>query len=290
MDHRRLNEMLQERCRAKERPDGSSYAALFLADAAAIAAETGIPLGEVERTALRADIVPERYSRNQKSLSCAEQLRLLEARVAIIGLGGLGGAVTEMLARIGIGHLTLVDGDVFDESNLNRQLLSSPRLLGSRKAETAAGRVAELNAAVTTRAIADFFTPENGAEILKDVDLAIDCLDNIPSRFTLETACRQAAIPMVSAAIAGWTGQATVIFPGDAGLRLLYGPAEEAPRKGIEAALGTLPFAAVHLATVQCAEVVTILLRRPSTLRHHLLLADLGDHGGELVALGGPPC
>jgi molybdopterin/thiamine biosynthesis adenylyltransferase len=174
-----------------------------------------------------------------------------------------------MLSRLGIGHLTLVDGDVFDESNLNRQLLSSPRLLGCKKAEVAAARVAEINAAVTTRVIAHFLAPENGADILRDVDLAIDCLDNIPSRFVLETACRQAAIPLVSAAIAGWSGQATVIFPGDAGLRLLYGPADKAPRKGIAAA--------------------TILLGRTSPLRHSLLLSDLSDHNSDVVALDDPP-
>jgi molybdopterin/thiamine biosynthesis adenylyltransferase len=289
MNDQTLGELLRERVRIRERPDGSTYPALLLADAIALATKTALALGEVERFALTAGVVPERYSRNQKALSCAEQLLLLQARVAIIGLGGLGGAVVEMLSRLGIGHLTLVDGDVFDESNLNRQLLSSPRLLGRRKAEVAAARVAEINAAVTTRVIAHFLGADNGGDILQDVDLAIDCLDNIPSRFVLETACRQAAIPLVSAAIAGWSGQATVIFPGDTGLRRLYGPAEDAPRKGIEAALGTLPFAAAHLATVQCAEAATILLGRTSPLRHALLLSDLSDHQSEVVALDNPP-
>lgn len=289
MGDQALGELLREKVRTKERPDGSTYAALLLGDATALANETDLALGEVERFALAAGVVPERYSRNQKSLSCAEQLLLLQARVAIIGLGGLGGAVVEMLARLGIGHLTLVDGDVFEESNLNRQLLSSPRLLGCKKAEVAAARVVEINAAVTTRVITDFLGADNGGDILRHVDLAIDCLDNIPSRFVLETACRQAAIPLVSAAIAGWSGQATVIFPGDAGLRQLYGPAEQAPPKGIEAALGTLPFAAVHLATVQCAETTTILLGRTSPLRQRLLLADLGDQQQELVVLGDTP-
>lgn len=289
MSDQDLGELLREKVRTKERPDGSTYPALFLADAIALAAETALALGEVERIALAAGVVPERYSRNQKALSCAEQLLLLQARVAIIGLGGLGGAVVEMLSRLGIGHLTLVDGDVFDESNLNRQLLSSPKLLGCKKAEVAAARVAEINAAVTTRVITQFLGAANGGDILQHVDLAIDCLDNIPSRFILETACRQATIPLVSAAIAGWSGQATVIFPGDAGLRQFYGPAEQAPRKGIEAALGTLPFAAVHLATVQCAEAATILLGRTSPLRHSLLLSDLSDHQSEVVALPDPP-
>lgn len=285
MSDQALAALLRERVGVKERPDGSTYPVLLYADAVALAATAALPLGEVERFALAAGIVPERYSRNQKSLSCSEQLRLLQARVAIIGLGGLGGAVVEMLCRLGIGHLTVVDGDVFDESNLNRQLLSSPKLLGCKKAEAAAARVAEINAAVITRTVTHFLDADNGGDILRDVDLAIDCLDNIPSRFVLESACRQAAIPLVSAAIAGWSGQATVIFPGDPGLCQLYGPAERAPRKGIEAALGTLPFAAVHLATVQCAAATSILLGRTSSLRHSLLLADLSDHHSEVVTL-----
>lgn len=289
MERQRLETLLRRRCRDTQRPDGSSYSALSQNDAVAIAIETGRTLGEVERAALAAGRVPERYSRNQNSLSSADQLRLLQGRVAIIGLGGLGGAVVEILARLGVGHLTLVDGDVFEESNLNRQLLSSPELLGTSKAEAAGQRVAALNAAVTTRVVAAFLTPENSGEILEDVDLAFDCLDNIPSRFILESACNQAAIPLVSAAIAGWSGQATTIFPGDPGLTLLYGTAEQAPRKGIEATLGTLPFAAMHLATVQCAEAATILLGKPAALRRQLLLADLSDFGGELIALDGTP-
>ena len=289
MNQTRMTALLLEKSREKQRPDGSSYPALSLSDTLAIASETGGTLGEVERAALTAGVVPERYSRNQTSLSTADQLRLLQGRVAIIGLGGLGGAVVEILARLGVGHLTLVDGDVFEESNLNRQLLSSPELLGTSKAEAARQRVAALNTAVTTRIVAAFLTRENGREILNEVDLAIDCLDNIPSRLILENACNQAAIPLISAAIAGWSGQATTIFPGDTGLKLLYGKADQTPRKGIEATLGTLPFTAMHLATVQCAEVTAILLGQPAPLRHNLLLADLSDYGGEVVSLSGTP-
>ena len=289
MNQTRMTALLLEKSREKQRPDGSSYPALSLSDTLAIASETGGTLGEVERAALTTGVVPERYSRNQTSLSTADQLRLLQGRVAIIGLGGLGGAVVEILARLGVGHLTLVDGDVFEESNLNRQLLSSPELLGTSKAEAARQRVAALNAAVTARVVAAFLTRENGREILNEVDLAIDCLDNIPSRLILENACNQAAIPLISAAIAGWSGQATTIFPGDTGLKLLYGKADQTPRKGIEATLGTLPFTAMHLATVQCAEVTAILLGQPAPLRHNLLLADLSDYGGEVVSLSGTP-
>jgi molybdopterin/thiamine biosynthesis adenylyltransferase len=285
MENRPLTDVLRSLAKEKHRPDGSSYTSLLLADAYAIAKETGLSLRQVECAALSIEILPERYSRNQKSLSCADQLRLLQSHVAIIGLGGLGGAVTEILARLGVGGLTLVDGDVFDESNLNRQLLSSPARIGKKKALVAGSRVLEINPAVEARTITEFFTAERSESILIGVQLAVDCLDNIPARFMLEEACRKATIPMVSAAIAGASGQATAVFPSDPGLKLIYGAPEKAPQKGVEASLGTLPFTAVYMAAVECAEATTILLGRPPELRNRLFLAEVGDHTSELLDL-----
>jgi molybdopterin-synthase adenylyltransferase len=285
MDTGQLADLLQTFAKIRLRPDKSSYTSLLLADAWAIGKQTGLSLRQVENAALNAGILPERYSRNQKSLSCADQLRLLQSHVAIIGLGGLGGTVTEILARLGVGGLTLVDGDVFDESNLNRQLLSSPTRLGEKKASAAATRVRNINPAVEIRAMGEFFTAENGQTILTGAHLAIDCLDTIPARFLLEEACRKAGIPMVSAAIAGANGQATVVFPPDPGLQQIYGSPDKAPQKGIEASLGTLPFAAVYMAAVQCAEATTILLNRPPELRNRLFLAEVSDHTSELLDL-----
>ncbi len=285
MDSGQLAEMVRSFGCRRHRPDQSSYTGLLLADAKTIARRTGISLREVEGAALAEGILPERYSRNQKYLSCPDQFRLLRASVAIIGLGGLGGTVVEILARLGVGHLTLVDGDVFDESNLNRQLLSSPGRLGQKKAPAAGQRVREINPAVTVRVIEEFLTADNAAAILAGVQLAVDCLDTIAARFVLEEGCRLAVIPMVSAAIAGTSGQATTIFPGDPGLRLIYGRSADAPAKGVEASLGTLPFAAVYMAAAQCAEISTILLGKPPELRHRLLLAEICDHTAELVDL-----
>lgn len=280
-----LDDLLRASGQISARPDQSSYTSLLFADERIIAEKTGKSLREVECAALALDILPERYSRNQKFFSCRDQLRLLRSHVAVIGLGGLGGTVTEILARLGVGRLTLVDGDCFDESNLNRQLLSSPAKLGQEKALAAEARVVEINPAVAVRAVVDFFTAENGPAILTGADLAADCLDTIADRFVLEDACRQVAIPMVSAALGGSSGQAIAVFPGDPGLRQIYGSPEKAPLKGIEASLGTLPFTAMYMAAVECAEISTILLGKPSELRHRLLLAEVSDHTAELVTL-----
>jgi molybdopterin-synthase adenylyltransferase len=288
MNKKQLSDLLHASAEERFRPDRSSYRAITFAVARTIAEQTALPLRAIECAALEAGIVPDRYSRNQQTLANADQLRLLHSHAAIIGLGGLGGTVTEILARLGVGRLTLVDGDCFEESNLNRQLLCSPASLGKKKAETARRRVEDINPAVEVRMIAEFFGAENGARILQDVQLAIDCLDNITDRFLLESACRQAAIPLVSAAVGGTSGQATVIFPEDPGLKKIYGSPQSAPARGGEATMGTLPFGAVYMAAVECAEAATILLGRPAELRNRLFTAEVAEHTTELFSLSGP--
>jgi molybdopterin/thiamine biosynthesis adenylyltransferase len=272
--------------RTHKRPDGSSYDALLLADARGIARDFELPLNRVEAVALRENILPERYSRNQKTLSCADQLKLLEAHIAVIGLGGLGGTVAEILARLGIGTITLVDGDTFDESNLNRQLFCTTSTLGQSKAEAAEARLKSVNPAVQPIPFKEFFSAVNSGRLLAGVDLAVDCLDTITDRFVLEQACRKNSIPLISAAIGGTSGQATVIFPEDEGLRSIYGTAETAPSRGAEAAYGTLPFAAFYMAAVECAALAGLLLSGSSNLRNRLFVAEVADHTTELFHLG----
>jgi molybdopterin/thiamine biosynthesis adenylyltransferase len=283
MTRQKISELLHIKAKEQTRPDKTSYYSLFFADECAIAEKTNMSLLEVECAALSEDILPQRYSRNQKSLSNADQLKLLQSHIAIIGLGGLGGTVTEILARIGVGSLTLVDGDSFDESNLNRQILSSPALLGVSKAKTAQNRVKEINPAVNVISAQEFLTKSNSTTLLSDAQLAVDCLDTIAARFVLEEACKSIAIPLISAAIGGSNGQATVIFPEDPGLQLIYGRAENTTRSGIEATLGTLPYAAMYMAAVQCAEATTILLGKPSELKNKLFLADVQEHTTDLI-------
>lgn len=285
MDNKLLSDLVSLHSQQRFRPDKSSYNAILLADELKIAAKTGLALREIEFAALKAGVLPERYSRNQKSLTNEDQLQLLRSHVAVIGLGGLGGTVTEILTRLGIGRLTLVDGDSFDESNLNRQLLSSIAALGKSKAETARIHVQEINPVVEVKAVSQFFSADNGGTILNNVDLVVDCLDTIADRFVLEDACRKAGIVLVSAAIGGSSGQATVTFPEDPGLKRIYGAPAEAPTRGIEASMGTLPFAAIYMAAVECAEVATILLGKPSELRNKLFLAETSDHTTELFTL-----
>jgi molybdopterin-synthase adenylyltransferase len=229
--------------------------------------------------------IPERYARNMGTFSIPDQNLLLGSRVCIVGLGGLGGAVVEILARLGIGNLILVDGDVFEESNLNRQLLSTLQTLGASKTATAANRVRQINPSVQTCLHDVFLDAENVDRIIAGADVVVDCLDHLKTRFVLEKAARSAGIPLVSAAIAGTYGQITTIFPEDPGLSLIYGPEDQAPAKGAETTLGTLPYTAMMMASLECSEITKILLKRGSLLRNKLLVMDLMDNTMEVLSL-----
>jgi molybdopterin/thiamine biosynthesis adenylyltransferase len=220
-----------------------------------------------------------------RTFSLADQATLLKAHAGVVGLGGLGGTVTEILARMGVGHLTLIDGDRFEDSNLNRQLLSSIALLGHPKSEAARQRVDQINPSVHCSGPAEFLSPENADDWLASCDVVVDCLDNLPARFMVEDACRRLRRPMVSAAVAGASGHVTTIFPGDRGLRLVYGEPQNLPLKGAETSLGTVPFSVTFLAALECAEVAKILLGKGSPLRGKLLLADLMDSMVEVITL-----
>ena len=163
-----------------------------------------------------------RYERNIPALTEAECLSLEKKRVLVVGCGGLGGHMIDQLARLGVGQLRVVDGDVFEESNLNRQLLSETALLGSSKARSAAEHVRRVNPDVTVEAVEAFLTASNVRELISGCDIAMDALDNIPSRRILADACAQAGIPYVYGAIQGWVAQAAVSMPGDALVERLF--------------------------------------------------------------------
>jgi len=276
---------LEELSEAKTFPDKTPYRSLSVQHVLELSRRSGLSSRETEIAAIENDVVPERYARNMRTFSLADQATLLKAHAGVVGLGGLGGTVTEILARMGVGHLTLIDGDRFEDSNLNRQLLSSIALLGHPKSEAARQRVDQINPSVHCSGPAEFLSPENANDWLASCDVVVDCLDNLPARFMVEDACRRLRRPMVSAAVAGASGHVTTIFPGDRGLRLVYGEPQDLPPKGAETSLGTVPFSVTFLAALECAEVAKILLGKGSPLRGKLLLADLMDGMVEVITL-----
>jgi molybdopterin-synthase adenylyltransferase len=230
-------------------------------------------------------IEPERYARNFETLTRAQQAKLASARVAVLGLGGLGGGVSEMLARTGVGHLTLIDGDVFEPSNLNRQLFCTEDLLGTAKALAAEKRIRAVNSTVQVTAIHQYADENTLYDMIKNTDLVVDCLDSIISRFMLQDAAKKAQIPLVAGAIAGVSGQVTVIFPQDKGYELIYGKKEHLPAKGIETRTGNISYCALMVAALQASECIKVLLNRGDTLRNRLLIMDLWSNSFEVMDL-----
>ena len=214
----------------------------------------------------------ERYLRNHDAISEEDQAFLATKRVLVVGCGGLGGMVIECLARIGVGYLRVVDGDVFEESNLNRQLLSSTINLGRPKTLAAQQRVMAVNPLVEVDAVQAELTVENARELLGECDVAVDCLDNIPARLVLQEAAKEAGIPVVHGAVAGWLGRICVIQPGEDLLTLLYPEPDE--MRGEERLTGTLSFTAALTASWQSAETVKLLLGKPG-LQGEILEVDL---------------
>ena len=214
----------------------------------------------------------ERYLRNHDAISEEEQAFLATKRVLVVGCGGLGGMVIECLARIGVGYLRVVDGDDFEESNLNRQLLSSTMNLGRPKTLAARQRVMAVNPLVEVDAVQAELTVENALELLADCDAVVDCLDNIPARLVLQQSAKSAGIPMVHGAVAGWNGRVCVIVPGEDLLNLLYPDPQES--RGEEWQAGTLAFSASLTASWQAAETVKLLLGKPG-LHGEILEVDL---------------
>ena len=131
--------------------------------------------------------------------------RLAQSRVIVVGLGGVGGAAAEVLARSGVGALTLVDGDAFEPSNLNRQILCTVADVGKNKAEVAAARVHGVNPSASVTAVSEFVTADNIEGILGDgrFDYCIDAIDDLKNKILLITACKRAGIPVISAMGAG---------------------------------------------------------------------------------------
>lgn len=257
---------------------------LALADAQALADEFGTSVREVEMAALTARILPARYVRNLGTVGWDGQLRLLQATVAVVGCGGLGGWIIEGLARMGVGHLILVDCDNFEENNLNRQLLCTEETLGRNKALVARERVAQVNGAVQVTAHPVRATAENLPALLAGAEVAVDALDTIPLRLTLQDVVAALGIPLVHGAIAGYVGQATTVFPGDAGLRAIYGVGA-VPERGVEAQWGNPAATPMMVAAWQVQEVIKILTGRGEPLRGRLLYLDAEAGHVEVFAL-----
>ena len=152
-------------------------------------------------------------SRQMSIVTRSEQERFKDAKITVIGCGGIGGETIEMLARMGIGELVLVDKDAFDLSNLNRQTLASIADLGLEKSSVAAEKVRLINPYVKTTIFNEHIDQTNIDKVIGDSDIVIDALDNVLTRVIVSRKAKEIGIPYIHGAIHGTMGQITVFLP-----------------------------------------------------------------------------
>lgn len=193
----------------------------------------------------------ERYKRNYSSISTEEQKILSNTSVAIVGLGGLGGYVLENLVRLGIKNFNLIDKDVFDKSNLNRQILATEKTLNKSKAIEALNRALEIDNKVKAKVFSEKLD-ENSIKMLEGVDIVIDCLDSIDTRLILESLCERLDLILIHGAIRGYYGQVAISRQDNRIIKKIY-------KKNLkeDESLGNLPMTCMIVASLQ----VNLLLK-----------------------------
>jgi sulfur-carrier protein adenylyltransferase/sulfurtransferase len=219
----------------------------------------------------------ERYSRHLllPEVGPEGQQKLLDAKVLLLGAGGLGSPAALYLAAAGVGTLGIVDDDEVDLSNLQRQVIHSSERIGVPKVDSAEQTITALNPDVKVEKYPVRLGPENILDILPGYDIVVDGLDNFPTRYLLNDASVRLQIPVVSAAILGFEGQLSVFKPYDGPCyRCLFPvppPAELAPSCGANGVLGVLPGT---MGLLQATEVIKLILGEGEPLIGRLLMYD----------------
>ena len=249
---------------------------------------------EVEQPKVLTPDQRERYSRHTliPEIGVEGQLKLLDAKVLLLGAGGLGSPTALYLAAAGVGTLGLVDNDVVDMSNLQRQVAHSNDRIGIPKVDSAEIAIKEINPDVNVVKYQTRLDASNIMEIIEGYDVIIDGVDNFPTRYLLNDATVRLGIPVVSASILGFDGQLSVFKPHDGPCyRCLYPtppPAELAPSCGANGVLGVLPGT---MGMLQATEVVKLIVGSGEPLIGRLLLYDaLAATFTELKVRRDPEC
>jgi len=253
--------------------------------------EAGLPVDEAEGLTSEQR---ERYSRHTMlpEFGVEGQVKLLNSKVLLLGAGGLGSPTALYLAAAGVGTLGLVDDDVVDESNLQRQVIHTTDRVGEPKTESARKSIEALNPDVEVIEHRTRLSAENVLEIIKDYDVIVDGADNFPTRYLLNDASVRLRKPVVSASILAFDGQISTFVPFEGPCyRCLYPtppPAELAPSCGEAGVLGVM---AGVLGLLQANEVIKLVAGIGEPLIGRLLLYDsLGTRFTELKVRRDPNC
>ncbi len=227
----------------------------------------------------------DRYSRHiiMDEIGPEGQATLLDSRVLVVGAGGLGAPVLQYLAAAGVGTLGIVDDDVVERSNLQRQVIHADSDVGTSKVDSAEAFITDLNPDITVESYETRLSKGNAEEIIGGYDLVVDASDNFPTRFLVNDVSRLAEIPVVHGAIYKFEGQVTSLVPDGPCYRCLF---PEAPEPGTVPDCATTGVLGVLPGTVGClqaTEAVKLLLEMGEPLVGEMLCYDAMDLSFERV-------
>lgn len=218
-----------------------------------------------------------RYSRHLQlpQVGSKGQLRLKAAHALIIGCGGLGAPVSQYLAAAGVGRLTLVDGDMVELSNLQRQVTFSEQDIGLSKSVQTQQRLLTLNNDIEVSAVTQHLSVDNAETLIESADIVLDCTDNFAARYLINDVCKLKQRPWVYASIHQFSGQMALLEPHGPCFRCLFAkPPVNAQNCSAAGVLGVLPGI---LGTLQAAEALKYLLDMPLSLASKLMMVEVAD-------------
>jgi adenylyltransferase/sulfurtransferase len=228
----------------------------------------------------------KRYKRQMMLFGDEGQERLKKAHIFIAGAGGLGSPVSLYLAVAGIGTITIVDMDVVDQTNLNRQILHYDRDIGKKKTTSAKEKLQAINPDITVNAIDVKIDETNAADLVGEAQGIVDAMDNYPTRYLLNNAAIAKGIPLFHGGIRGFYGQATTIIPGTTPCLKCIFP--KPPPKEVFPVVGVT---AGFIGMVQANEVIKFLLGIGELLTGRLLIWDgMQAHAEEICVERNPAC
>jgi len=220
----------------------------------------------------------KQFQENLGILTQLESDDLMNTKVLIVGLGGLGGYIANSLTRLGVKSMILVDYDSFEVSNLNRQLFSQHINLGEKKTDVLKRELLSINPFVNITTYSNKIETLDDS-LLQDIDILIDAVDNIHTKCYLEKLGTKLNKPLLHGAIGGWFGQFGLIMPGSNLLNELY----ETHTPGLEKTLKSPTFTPGIIANLMVSEFVKFITKKEHSLINQIMMIDLLNHDYQII-------
>ena len=220
----------------------------------------------------------EQYSRNMGILNQEEFLIVKNTKILVVGAGGLGGYIASSLVRLGVEHITILDFDNFEESNLNRQIFCSTLTLNKSKVEVTKEKLLEINPSAKIEIMHLRYDNDINQNLYENIDIVFDAVDNIKTKILLENHCSLHNKPFIHGAIGGWYGQIGIILPGSFILKEIY----KDKISGIEKTLKSPTFIPGIVGNMMISEFLKFILKKES-LTNKILFIDVLDHEYRII-------